>query len=201
MATPGGGAESAVYDCLVCSRWQLRGHVIVAGGQPEYRCQAPTGVLINETMGQLPGPVDNESWSSSSSSSSVRCEVYVGNNETERCTDWQYYGDVGHTIVSQVRLPPASAPETCVGFSFQWEREREYANDGNDGKSRLRVTTGIGPATFSWLDSRVVCVLDSGAEGPGFKSQPRRCRVTVLGKLFTPIVLLFTKQRNCQHPS
>ena len=31
-------------------------------------------------------------------------------------------------------------------------------------------------------------MLDSGAEGPGFKSQPRRCRVTVLGKLFTPIV-------------
>ena len=25
-------------------------------------------------------------------------------------------------------------------------------------------------------------VLDSGAEGPGFKSQSRRCRVTVLGK-------------------
>jgi len=34
----------------------------------------------------------------------------------------------------------------------------------------------------------VVSVLDSGAEGPGFKLQPRRCRVTVLGKLFTPIV-------------
>jgi len=44
--------------------------------------------------------------------------------------------------------------------------------------------------------SRVVSVLDSGAEGPGFKSQPRRCRVTVLGKLFTHIVPLFTKQRN-----
>jgi len=29
--------------------------------------------------------------------------------------------------------------------------------------------------------SRAVSVLDSGAEGPGFKSQPRRCRVTVLG--------------------
>ena len=39
-----------------------------------------------------------------------------------------------------------------------------------------------------WLGSRVVSVLDSGAEGPGFKSQSRRCRVTVLGKLFTPIV-------------
>ena len=47
-----------------------------------------------------------------------------------------------------------------------------------------------------WLGSRVVSVLDSGAEGPGFKSQPRRCRLAVLGKLFTPIVPLFTKQRN-----
>ena len=46
------------------------------------------------------------------------------------------------------------------------------------------------------LGSRVVSVLDSGAERPGFKSQSRRCRVTVLGKLFTLIVPLFTKQRN-----
>jgi len=38
------------------------------------------------------------------------------------------------------------------------------------------------------LGSRAVSVLDSSAEGPGFKSQSRRCRVTVLGKLFTPIV-------------
>jgi len=49
---------------------------------------------------------------------------------------------------------------------------------------------------LGWLGSRVVSVLDSGAEGPGFKSQPRRGRVTVLGKLFTPIVPLFTKQQN-----
>jgi len=49
---------------------------------------------------------------------------------------------------------------------------------------------------YGWLGSRVVSVLDSGAEGPGFKSQSRRCRVTVLGKLFTPIVPLFTKQQN-----
>jgi len=40
-----------------------------------------------------------------------------------------------------------------------------------------------------WLGSHM---LDSGAEGPGFKSQSRHCRVTVLGKLFTPIVPLFT---------
>ena len=46
------------------------------------------------------------------------------------------------------------------------------------------------------LGSRVVRVLDSGAVRPGFKPQPRRCRVTVLGKLFTSTVPLFTKQRN-----
>ena len=33
-------------------------------------------------------------------------------------------------------------------------------------------------------------------KSPGFKSQSRRCRVTVLGKLFTPIVPVFTKQQN-----
>jgi len=42
----------------------------------------------------------------------------------------------------------------------------------------------------------MVGVLDSGAEGPGFKSQSRRCQVTVLGKLFTPVVPLFNKQLN-----
>jgi len=51
-------------------------------------------------------------------------------------------------------------------------------------------------SVVGWLGSRVVSVLDSGAVVSGFKSQPQRCRVTVLGKLFTPIVLLFTKQRN-----
>ena len=52
------------------------------------------------------------------------------------------------------------------------------------------------PDHGGWLGSRVVSGLDSGAVGPGFKSQSRRCRVTVLGKLFTPIVPLFTKQQN-----
>jgi len=41
---------------------------------------------------------------------------------------------------------------------------------------------------LGWLGSRVVSVLDSGAVGPGFKSQPRRSQVTDLGKLSTPIV-------------
>ena len=40
----------------------------------------------------------------------------------------------------------------------------------------------------------VASVLDSGAEGPGFKSQPRQCRVTVFGKLFISVVALFANQ-------
>jgi len=45
-----------------------------------------------------------------------------------------------------------------------------------------------------WLSSRVVSMLDPGTERPGFKSELQRCRVTALGKLFTPVVPLFTKQ-------
>jgi len=50
--------------------------------------------------------------------------------------------------------------------------------------------------TVWWLSSRVVSVLDSGTEEPGFKSKPRHCQAAVLGKLFTPTVPLFTKQQN-----
>jgi len=56
---------------------------------------------------------------------------------------------------------------------------------------QMQCKTGAYIQTFT----RVVSVLDSGAEGPGFKSQSRRCRVTVLGKLFTPIVPLFTSSK------
>ena len=63
------------------------------------------------------------------------------------------------------------------------------------GQFRFRFAARAG-VIREWLGSRVASVLDSGAEGPGFKSQSRRCRVTVLGKLFTPIVPMFTKQQN-----
>jgi len=62
--------------------------VILAGGQPDYRCLEATGVLINET-----GNV----------SSSVKCQVHTANNATAPCTRWEYFGDIGHTIVSQVK--------------------------------------------------------------------------------------------------
>ena len=44
-------------------------------------------------------------------------------------------------------------------------------------------------------------MLDSGAEGPGFKSQLRCCRVTVSGKLFIPIVPLFTNRDQPRNPT
>jgi len=47
---------------------------------------------------------------------------------------------------------------------------------------------------MGWLGSRVVSMLDSGTEEPGFKSQLQCHWVTVLGRLFTPIVPLFTNQ-------
>ena len=61
---------------------------------------------------------------------------------------------------------------------------------------RIRRQEPTMRSVYDELGSRVVSVLDSGAEGTGFKSQSRRCRVTVLGKLFTRIVTLFTKQQN-----
>jgi len=62
-------------------------------------------------------------------------------------------------------------------------------NNNNDNNNIFSLDCGD-----MYSASRIVSVLDAGAEGPGFKSQPRRCRVTVLGKLFTHIVPLFTKQ-------
>ena len=59
----------------------------------------------------------------------------------------------------------------------------------------LNSTLQLRSTVLWWLGSRVASVLDSGAVGPGFKSQLRYCRVTVLGKLLTPMVPLFIKQQ------
>ena len=50
-----------------------------------------------------------------------------------------------------------------------------------------------------WLGSRVVSVLVQ-AKKARVQIEARHCRVTVLGKLFTPIVPLFTKQQTCSSP-
>ena len=44
---------------------------------------------------------------------------------------------------------------------------------------KITILTNTGTQA-GWLGSRVVSVLDSGAEGPGFKSQSRRCRANIL---------------------
>ena len=66
----------------------------------------------------------------------------------------------------------------------------------SDYRQLTDIHISEGSVAVGWLGSRAVSVLVSGAGEPGFESQPRRCRVTVLGKLFTPVVPLFTKQRN-----
>jgi len=72
----------------------------------------------------------------------------------------------------------------------------ETLRDCRHKKSIKRFGVFMQANRTGWLGSRVVSVLDSGTERRGFKSQSRRCRVTVLGKLFTPVVPLFTKQQN-----
>ena len=87
------------------------------------------------------------------------------------------------------------------------EREREgrggrYAPIESRGWLRITTLSVCGRSESHHfhdahaLCSRVVSVLDLGAEGHGFKSHSRRCRLTVLGKLFTPIVPLFANQQN-----
>ena len=51
-----------------------------------------------------------------------------------------------------------------------------------------------------WLGSQVVSVLDSGAEGPGFKSQLRHCRVTVLGNWSHPSCLCSPSSKTGSSP-
>jgi len=62
-----------------------------------------------------------------------------------------------------------------------------------DGMEATHMYTG------TWLGSRVVSVLDSGAVGPAARVQIAVAMLSgnsLIGKLLTPIVLLLTKQRN-----
>jgi len=110
--------------------------------------------------------------------------------------------------------PPLAKNQTPVAGAIYWEKSLfhrmkrtilrfmtlEAMMQTDQGKAVSFVFFSV-QFQIERVGSRVVSVLDTGSEGPGFKSQPRRCRVTVLGKLFTPIVPLFTKQRNWLQPS
>jgi len=86
------------------------------------------------------------------------------------------------TCHGEIFLSPHSIGSSIAEWLACWTRLR------ND-----LYCVGWGVKLYS---NQKVSMLDSGAEGPKFKSQPRRCRVTVISKLYTPIVPLFTKQRN-----
>ena len=100
-------------------------------------------------------------------------------------------------VTGKAGLITQEGEESAVCAERCWSSAHQHTESRPHHSAVLRQLHWL-PATCAqaWLGSRVVSVLDSGAEGPGFKSQPRRCRVTVLGKLLTPIVPPFTKQRN-----
>ena len=92
---------------------------------------------------------------------------------------------------------PGNKESSCSRLQRRgYYRHSGLADDTIQTRRCFSCLLCVGLARAEWLGSRVVSVLDSGAEGSGFKSQPRRCPVTALGKLFTPIVPLFTKQQN-----
>jgi len=70
--------------------------------------------------------------------------------------------------------------------SWEWDnRCLSVSNSSNTLISCRRLCGSVAEWLACWTQAQL---------GPGFKSQSLHCRVTVLGKLFTPIVPLFTKQ-------
>jgi len=117
----------------------------------------------------------------------------------------------GRTTAVEAHSPKYSsgqAPSTCCWQSLRgdasstpWQitaRHKVVPLGRTESPATMSLPTSASAATrrptiakliliegAGWLGSRVVSVLDSGAEGPGFKSQPRRCRVTVLGRAYS----------------
>jgi len=81
-------------SCCVkyCLHNAAQKRVLCVGAWPEHHCKVAEGALLNETI-----PKEEDG-------SYSKCLMYVTNdtNETTKCTEWQYFGDVGHTIVSEV---------------------------------------------------------------------------------------------------
>ena len=101
-----------------------------------------------------------------------------GHREVE--TDRIYDLIVGKPDERETRSIPRTFSDVsfCVILYFLWDYD-----------SLLSVPFPTTKRCSVLIGSRVVSVLDSGAEGPGFKSQPRRCRVTALGKRSHPLCL------------
>jgi len=74
--------------------------------------------------------------------------------------------------------PPCPFLGASMATSLQPKAERYQHHIHSCCDSPANQITSFIPYS-GWLGSRVGSVLDSGAEGPGFKSQSRRCWVTV----------------------
>jgi len=63
-----------------------------AGAWPEHHCKVADGALLNETI-----PKEEDG-------SYSKCKMYDADdrNKTIKCDQWEYFGDTGHTIVSEV---------------------------------------------------------------------------------------------------
>jgi len=63
-----------------------------AGAWPEHHCKLPEGALINETI-----PKEQDG-------SYAKCKMYDDGdrNKTVMCEEWEYFGYIGDTIVSEV---------------------------------------------------------------------------------------------------
>jgi len=91
--------------------------------------------------------------------------------------------DACHCIQTQVPLPGIrnSAYDVTV-----------HCNKRQTLQFLLVSTQQLGGLVAEWLACSTQAQKGLGSN----RSRQRRCRVTVLGKLFTPIVPLFTKQQN-----
>ena len=63
-----------------------------AGAWPEHHCKVADGALLNETI-----PKEEDG-------SYSKCKMYDADdrNKTIKCSQWEYFGDAGYTIVSEV---------------------------------------------------------------------------------------------------
>ena len=125
-------------------------------------------------------------------------QVRRGAGEAEGAAHDAFTATAGQQQHQQQRRHDAVVDSGGISRSEHWGRHRQSSATAADNQfdvcRRRLYDVRSSDSVAGWLGSRVASVLDSGAEGLWFKSQPRRCRVTVLGKLFTPIVCLFTHQ-------
>ena len=144
--------------------------------------------------------MDNmKTWTGLSVEESIRMTAINGESTSMGVTNPRIQGSRTANEQNRTVTPAAvkvTLRRTASTVTFPGNKIGMTTRIGRVTRTARKTTHGCG-----CLGTRVVSALDSGAVGPGFKSQLRRCWVTVLGKLLTPIVPLFTKQQNWKQPS